>query len=220
MKIKKVYLGRKQIYPEVSREPYTPTANTKLFIKWEWNITDYSGNSVTTTAKNISYATEWSLTYINLAGNSANGITFNMSLPKPITFSVWISPGTWWSSSPRFLENQSWGGSYYLRAYRKSTSRIVLNDDVDAYMTPWVWQNVVITVSWSNAKVYINGTQAYSWSYSKGWASWVWSIWYKSSNNDDYMNAKLSNIIIENIARTAEQVTTNYNKIKSLYGIS
>ena len=217
MKIKKVYLGQRQIYPD---EPRTPGANTVLYIKWAWDVNDYSVNSVSTTAVNVAYNTEWSLTYINLTGSTYNGIRIpSISITKPITYSVWIYPRTGWSSSPRFLEQTSWS-TYFLRAYRKSNWQIVLNNDVSAYMTMWTWNHVVITVSWTTAKVYINGTQAYSWSYSTNGTSWNWSIWYKSSNNDDYMDAKLSNIIIESSSRTAEEVSTYFNKTKSLYGIS
>ena len=82
----------------------------------------------------------------------------------------------------------------------------------------WIWYNVVATQEWSTVKAYLNweyiGESTTRPSQIPTW----WSLWavHISSHSDKYI-WYISNAILENKARTAQEISDYYNQTKSNY---
>ena len=89
----------------------------------------------------------------------------------------------------------------------------------------WQWYHIALTAEqWNNNwKIYVNCVDVTSWwaVSSYAWIGWTnfrinwffWQSWYG-------INWYMSNFIVENATRTAQEISDYYNQTKSLYWIS
>ena len=204
---------------ELGESWYTPGANTVFYIKWDWSITDTWPNQINFTTQNLSFATEWDLTYI-VFNNWANGFyTTSVNIPCPFTFNLWMYQ-TWWTYAPRLLDNTdsndnaiqittSSSNPYTIKSYNTSTT-ITGNTRINLVVT---WDT-----SW-NCKIYKQWVLSSTWTSRTNSATGI-IVWYKKSNSLDNFRWRMSKIILESKVRTAEETSDYYDQTKSDYGIS
>lgn len=218
MKIKKVYLGRKQIYPDW----WSPGENTVFYIKWEWDIVDYWPNNLTFT-NNLVTVTD---NYLNFPWTSKNRlVTSWANIPENHTLNTrmyitWIGTSyyprivaSWSTDAYIALYIWSWGTPYTLWYNNRSDNGTILPNNT--------WFNLVITKeSWWQAKAYINSTLTNT-ENSASVNYWTWIIiWCKYASQWDSYQGRMAHIILESKVRTDQEISDYFNKTKSLYGIS
>lgn len=206
---------------------WQPWANTVLYCPFTSNLTDQiSWNNLSGT---VTYGTIWWST-INCALNSS-AITWTWAnLPQSTsarTMSMWV----YYDSSDQW---EAWIMSYWIGGTNNQIFAVVAyfweymlsqwwsNSWFHWTITPWAWYQITMTYNTNNEwKLYANGTLVYTWNYTIGTvgnniALWdlVWNPW----NQKLYWG--FSNLIIENVERTAQEVLDYYDQTKSLYGIS
>jgi len=229
MKIKKVYLGQRQIRPDTS---WNPWAYTVAYYPLKSDFKDYSW-------KNRDGTSSWSCTFQD---NGCYFAQWYVSIPTPTelgtswvcTFSLWIkewNPMTWWP---------------YSRWYNKIVGqRYEWNDSKTSFCVWWAWDNgsstkyqinesskifennkreyVTVTYTWwSTYKVYRNWSLVGTYNYSFNPKNNLWtSNWYINYFNNWWsVNRTLSEIIIESKVRTDQEISDYFNKTKSKYWIS
>lgn len=92
-----------------------------------------------------------------------------------------------------------------------------------AYNTANTWELVTFTNDGTTKKFYKNWTLIKQWSLSYNITGWNLTIWsFASSNGWNYQSfyGYMSEFIVENRERTAEQILQHYNNTKSKYWIS
>lgn len=97
-------------------------------------------------------------------------------------------------------------------------------EDYDTWytLTAWNWINVCITYDWSNMKIYVNWnlqlTQSISFWITSSWETSLWdsSLWW----NNQYFRWNMSEAILEDKERTAQEIADYYNSTKWDYWIS
>lgn len=215
---------------------YTPTVNTKWYYQFEDNANDSSGNSNNWTATSVTY-TNSIHSWFSKAG-SFNGSSSNISLPA-----LWLWTGartvSFWaycnSLSSAMCAFYSWTASTRARfAVLIWTSGEVYLwwENADIYTSWWVVlssQRVHITIAYSwwevnttNVKIYVdwaNRSASFwgsgSWGYNTTNSNYT--IWRDPVANTKYFNWLIDEVIIEDIARTAQQVLDRYNQSKKKY---
>lgn len=223
MKIKKVYLGQRQIYPD--DEWWQPGENTYAYYPLTANANDMSGNN-----RNI--AISWASSY---GSDGAVFISTNHNwLLIPFNITRW---GTWtisvyvkltplsnandskimdlYTSSNRIscqvnnMSNVENAGKY---VYRKNN---LTNYWTYAY-TGWTWIHVCLTINNWTVKNYVNWTL--QWTVSCSGTTTYFRFWNEYNHAADrhlYWNIK--EIIIENRTRTDQEVTDYFNQTKENY---
>ena len=225
-KIKRILVGTNQVRPSW----WTPWANTIAYYPLTENLNDYSGHWY-----NWSFSS-WTITYQNgyatlnsasITFNGSNWYKYNDNLTicywwrRKSTWNIWIS--IWWWNWPSpydkgwWLQIYSYSSSWWIWAehvnYTSGSTPSNYSTGIASFDTTnrHLW---VVTYNNSTQKMtlYINLQQvkqvsAGSWTRLPYWAI-VWQGW---SNWD------MSNIIFENKARTAQEISEYYNQTKSNY---
>lgn len=204
---------------------YTPSSSTIAYrpLNSSTTVKDMSGNgyNLTTSGSGISYDDLW----VTLSNNSY--FTRSPIIPPawPFTINVWamylatsnggavIQQFNSSTDATAITISSSSGGNWFSR-WKWSWDREV------AAITTSKWTNVAyVYTSWT-IKFYINGV-VYSQSRTISTTSpnylWVGSWW--ETYRRWYMNWKISELIIESSARTAQKVTDYYNESKWNYGL-
>lgn len=185
-----------------------PWANTVAYYKLKSDTNDATGTYNLTNSW-ITFASLWGVACANFNGSttSATG-NFYSYWTWDFTASVWWRPTSnsqwiWWIIGSNTLVMNSKNG------YVEWTSA----------PTPLnTWTNIVFTITWGKLKIYSNWTLYLDTNFSNnvtgdlrlGRNAWWWfnfSWW-------------LSELIFENVARTAPEVQDYYNLTKADYGIS
>lgn len=238
--IKNVYVGTtpvKEIFvwtTKVRPAGYTPTSNTVAYYPLNWDVKDYSWNWYNLTETPVSYDTlqSWiKVAYYSWRRQSwvPSGVgmsLYSQSLPK--TYNVWIKGVQYqsntiqifyllWSWSYRvcdlYIQSNTVGASFWNGSWWNTatvSSSFALNTRYNVVVTYNNSTNIVSfyknwTLIWS-----VNNGWYVNWS----WYSW-WTIWYSQSNTSSA--SYLSNVILENKAWTAQEVSDYYNLTKSNY---
>lgn len=232
----------KKIYIWVDEQRYEPNANTVLYIPFneEYWATDQSWNSYTVT----SWFTLWTYNNVYCARNTnANNtiqtwITYNTQhqwngiFTNPYTVNVWMYIES--KPSSNYISWISWflsGGNYpqhniWMQTFT-ANSNAVRNINTSYWINYWNWVNVVCTVSpatsWYNYSLYLNWVfQATVNPGLSGTPSWNHYINYIKQGTTSWSTAVgtcYSEYILENKARTAQEVSDYYNMTKSNYGL-
>ena len=241
-----MYIGQDKIRPSW----WQPWANTVLYLPLDWDVVDYStaGRTFTVYWATASAWTPVFATLPN--GKKVADITamdHNVSDRFAFTTDLtWIP--TSWNMTVSLWMNQTWftyimGNPYYqdMISYRNEdgyTWMCSTNENNDAIMfhgsaqevstyipSLSTWYNVVYTVDSWTCYIYVNWTQVYSDSYTYGsWATalciWGWHDILQSSWRSQVFYWKLSEIIVENVAWTAQEVVDYFDLTKWYYWIS
>lgn len=209
---------------------WQPWANTLAYYPLTSDFDDYSNiwanltNSwwVITTVDGVSCA------YYNWSSYSINA-----SLPyltNTRTISCWRRPAstsnvmwivvTWYNSGTyeiRWLQQSSW--------VIWGSERVTLDQSVNSWVSVTVnnWYYLVTTIeNWVTAKIYVNWELKNTLTRTTPIIASSWlTIWSKSwVVNSEKANWYVSNAIIEDIVRTAQEISDYYNQTKADYGIS
>lgn len=209
---------------------WKPWANTLAYYKFDWNLNDSSGNwHNLTNSWTISYST--SPYAVNLTTSSYlyfnNSDTFNHDR----TYNTWayITSRNPNNSATVLFSQWTWATNSMIFCcidYQWKLSMWFYNDDSTWTITSSLnqWVNVCYTYNYATKtyKAYINwvkdidGTKATQYSIAS-WNLYVWAL----ADNPPFPNYrvqwKLSEFILENKARTAEEVSKYYNSTKWNY---
>lgn len=227
MKIKKVYLGTKQIYPE--KEPWEPGTNTYAYYPLTTDAKDASGNN-----RNIS--TSWASSYGSdgaVLPNSNHSwllIPFNINYSGTWTISFYVK---WQALSGhtdsrivdlyytnnridcRIIDTNYWTNA---RKYQVCKNNSSLYTDSTVY-TDNTWMYICFTINNWTVKSYRNWTQNASATVS--WTTTYFRFWQEyNKGSDRHLYWNIKEIIVENRVRADQEVVDYYNQTKSLYGIN
>ena len=110
---------------------------------------------------------------------------------------------------------------YYNWASKFRFSTWWANSSINVSWDNWVWYNRVFKYDWTTATVYKDWTVANSSIFVEQVLWWDGTaIWYNSFVNWRYWLWYLSEIILENKVRTAQEIQDYYDQTKANYWIS
>lgn len=240
--IQEVYAGTTKIRP-YTPVPFTPdTSRTLLYLKFENNLNDSSGNGVTSTSQWISF---WQLTtwykywYAYISANSNYDAKLQPAVSTGRAIGTWDFTISFWWYAPTF---SNYGGMFFGNWYDGSTPRpwpkiiyswddyISTETDANTYSnnsystSKNTWYHYCLTRRSWTATFYLNWTSKRSFSSSASLANvdtfWLlqrptWNDW-TSWNGSTW--ARMSEVIYEKVWRTASEVSTYYEATKSTFG--
>ena len=214
---------------------WQPGANTLCYYPLNWDLNDYSGNNRNLTWSWVTY-TSWGPWQVGVFENwwyayYTNQSLFNISYPFTYSFYVQADSIPTKNTMAITICNAN-----NIASYDKSAGFALDSCTWYNYYNNWyyyvrwwtpianTWYHVVYTFDGSKQKLYLNWTLVWenncSWSYTGFSNASIMLAHQHSSGGDLPFNGKLSNVIIEDRARTAQEVLDYYNQTKSLYGIS
>lgn len=200
---------------------WKPWANTYMYVKWDWSITDTWKNKMVLSTQNLQFWTEWNLQYIKFPWTSANGFyTTAYNAPLPITYSFLINYDWWWVYWPRLLDNTASNDSWMQICQDRTTPWISINGTTRITTSTNKRYHIVITQdsSW-NVKAYKNWGEQRSWTVTTNRYTGI-IVWFKKSNSSDYFSWKMAEILIEDVVWDKDAVKNYSNRIMSLYWLS
>jgi hypothetical protein len=234
--VKVVYVGSTRVRP--SGWWWQPWANTLLYFPLTDNSTDV--------VNNVSMNATWSVTYTTPTWANIKCATFNWSsylynssistsyLPQWTsnrTMSLWLN--FTWSISSWYLSICWYGNDATNKMFTIIKNWWVPRNfsisqygaqppDLSWSLSPVqnTWYNLVTTYDWTNWKLYINWTLCVTWTYSISTTWWPIFLWNRHWGTEVCPAWYASSFIIEDKARTAQEVADYYDLTKSLYGIS
>ena len=216
---------------------YIPTANTKLLLHMEGNSNDSSGNGYNGTDTAMKYEQVVPTRSMYAVFNGLNskidtGQKFNY---LPITVSLWFKQlytdihgqenmliGNYYGSSVNGWAIHAYEGNYTIWYWGSGSRNIGNRWTTPATKSPSdTWNNLIMTVSSTNGKLYLNGVLLDTW-------TWVGAPLVTSSayncvidayqySTTSYYKDKIDEVIIENIEWTAQNVLDYYNSTQQFY---
>ena len=216
----------KQFYPA----GWNPWPNTLLYLPLNWDVKDYSGHSYTiTTNSTLQYFTDYVL---------SNWIDVNIGTLQWNFTIMWYFKATS-SNTYSYVFNQDYiaYGNYYwwycdfnadgrTNVFRVSFLKQPAVEMFKNYYSTTVtnWHHYCMVVSNdTNVKYYLDWTQIYDlsiswWSKPSSHLRIMWTNNPASMSSWDVATYGWK-IILENKARTAQEITNYYNLTKSTYGL-
>lgn len=201
--------------PWANTVAYYPLNSTYNFTDQSWNWYDLTvSDAVITTLNGISCASyTWGRAY-NSSAPVGTQRTQSAWIYNP--WSSWVIVGTW--------EDQE---SFYAIMLYLNSSRISVSD-FHQWWAEWTiptqnaWHHVLTTADNSALKVYMDWTLIASWTHDRTDSSTWISAWGKPFANafPDVYTGYLSNVIVENVVRTDQEVADYYDLTKWDYWIS
>lgn len=226
-KIKKVYLGSTQVRPD-QRQPWV---NTLAYYPFDTDYTDQSGNWYDLTNRwATTIGTKWGVDCAVFIKNS-NSWLYSTSVPfsnisTTMTFSFWmyVDQFNTWENNVFWMWTASSGSCIILWYLQPINIWHRWYNDIATSTTSTLqtWQNIVVTQDSSWTKIYLNWNQIGSSSYYATLTGNEFNVGY--FNGSSALNRKyiwwMSNLILENKTRTAQEVSDYYDLTKGNYGIS
>ena len=222
--LKNAYIGEYRV-PWVNTIAYYPLNSTTT-------VNDMSGNNRNLTNNNVTF---WTNAGVSCAYfNGSNGSLTTTSLTTATmttnhTISLWFNriSGEWGLSTNVPI---SWWNGYnmYINTHWSTQVEVMYNGGTQFYSNyptnAGTWHLVTYTHNSDNQVVlYVDWEQKTSWTkwfgIGNAWRLCLWAIWFYNENPKLFYNWYISNFIIENKARTAQEVTDYYNLTKSNYGL-
>ena len=144
---------------------------------------------------------------------------------NPKTISLWVKQISWvthcwfWRMYTTY-NNQSF--TLCMVSWKLGFSTWWWGYDYASSITPSSsqWYYCVASYDWTTWKHYVNWTQVNSWTLSTNTSWTTLCLWASSDTRswyENYFKWYLSEVIIENKARTAEEISDYYNQTKSNY---
>lgn len=216
---------------------WQPWVNTIAYYPLNWDANDYSWNGYHMSAvSTVTYETLSSWIQVAKTNNSQLQVDNFPSFAQNITVLLWVQQyqnttgyhNMWYWV--RWANSQSWDSDGVSKLVHSWPSqwwgvRIFMYTNTNTIATPsftdltWNLRTVTYNNSTQEMSLYKNNTmvgQAQSWGtpYSSLWYFCLWVIWY-------WWNSKLylSNCIVENKVRTAQEIADYYNQTKANYGL-
>lgn len=226
-----------ELYGIKFAEPgWQPGANTVLYVPMDTDLSDHWPNNISLTNTNVTIGTvgwinAWLFPvadgYYNLTADLSSYISSweytvlvwvntlelpTWSNPTPFT-SIWwgmaTSPYRWWIMWLR----TDWFGISVEGWQAKSSIIPTLNT---WYLICWVYKTNegILYINWNqeanNSRTLSYGFQNFG----------IWQDWYDNEGKRRHRRGYISNFILENKVRTAQEIEDYYNQTKSLYWIS
>ena len=204
---------------------WKPWSNTLAYYPLETDTNDYSGNSNNLTNNWIIFSTYdnvkcWYFNKSAYAQKSWSLFTWNPTF----TVSEWIKTNGSSNWQNTWFIGETWSNNSFSIWLYWNTRQVYVwgwsNDKATwKYIADSIWHNITFTYSGGSGIVYIDGVSVYTWTWSPNIISWYTMLW---NNNDlwvDYLYWYLSQVIIEDKVRTADEVVKYYNSTKSTYGL-
>ena len=200
---------------------WKPWANTIAYYKFEWNLNDSSWNGYNWSMRygSFTYSTlsSWEQYLYSNWANYSNNITIPYN-PQSYTINVWCK---YWSSKV-FVDFQPYkSASSWPRFQRLANNSLYLGK------TPYIswnftqWTNVVLVLTSSSSKFYINWQYVNSWGAMQTWYSTtnlsINTAWIADNPTAQSWTNYMDELIIENKERTAQEISDYYNLTKSNY---
>ena len=232
-KVKRIYQWTNLVRPV----PFTPWSNTILYCPLKDDINDHSGNhtmTINTTSywtvakdstgfyhftwwyiasENYTWPTQWSM---SVWVKRENKSTWNTTLQR------WLT-NTYKNSSPFYNMGFEFNNSWYTAVWDWTTT--YFRDIWWATVNQWeLWTMTYSPSEWW--KMYKNWALVDSFSSNKNlwqynWETLIWWNYYSSSWRPNpwaqYFKWYLSDVIMEDVARTSSDVLNYFNKTKSNY---
>lgn len=219
--LKNAYIGEYRV-PWANTIAYYPLTSTTTTSDMSWN------NKNLTNYNNVSF---WTYQWVSCASFNGSsqylGLWAKFTLWNTYTVLSWY----WHTASNVGMVYCQWASSslypafWAWRAYG-SWTKIVMHSGSwwnntwivsDNSSNNWKWVLWVFVFNNGTARIYENNTQTVSGSLSAPWTWWedfyIWMRrqWY------NYFSGLISNLIIENKSRTAQEISDYYNLTKSKY---
>ena len=226
----------KQVRPDNRWQPWV---NTILYIPMENDLLDYSWNNISITVNWVSLGTTGGVSawyWANWEGTArylqlGNGVASHIS-DTPFTVSCWTNrsweyaSGVHWTTVGMFGMYQSWPFRW---------TCVALNPDnwwqserlwawwISSYVYSLAneWTLMTLVMSSSKSELYKNGNLIWSvsWNWNKTFSNFcVWCDWYDSDwTKYRHWRWYLSNFILEDKERTAQEISDYYDQTKSNY---
>ena len=220
-KLKRIMMRPNGVEKQVRPKPWWPWANTVAYYPLTSDFNDASWNS-----RNLTNSW-WTITTLNGVNcayydGSSYSMFDNYSLSNTArTISCWVCK----SNNARVAisvsdYNSTASGSLSVAFY---LSYILVADNAWAQTyaetaTSWVWYYVTGVQEWSTVKGYLNWEFKWESTTRPNQTPTWWSLWarHETVHGDKYI-WYISNVILENKVRTAQEVADYYNQTKSTY---
>lgn len=187
---------------------WQPWVNTIAYYPLSANTNDQL-NTYNLTNSWITFGTLWWVTCANFDGSTTSAIgNFYSYWTWDLTASVWGYPTSnsqwvWWCiwASSLVMNSNNWYVDW-------TSAPTPLNQ----------WTNIVFTITWWKLKIYSNGTLYLDTSFSN---NVTWDLYIGKDNLNRFkLYGWISELIFEDVARTAQEVSDYYNQTKANYWIS
>ena len=215
------------------QEWWKPWANTVAYYPLNSDTQDYSGNNRHLTGSwtyswNMITSTStlyynwlslfwqdygWDFTFsfyadLDVSSSDAAMVMIRDSAARP-SVSIGLS-WTGWTETVYKWYNQSWSGRYW------SSSWNFTKAGTHCFHLVRGWNTVTMYMDWVS-----------KWSISFSWYVWAWNsnseywpkFWYAPNSLTTHRTVRIWNVILENKARTAQEITDYYNRSKKNYGL-
>lgn len=223
---------------------WKPWANTLLYLPIDDDDTSSIVYDHSTNQTNFTWY--WTAAYdtlssgkrvITFSGGNGIYIDTNITTTQPLTISLWHYRN--WNQSndgsifvsqsdspwPRglivsYTNTRNWMSAFYWddAGWRNYGNRFNPLDQT--------WYHIVVVLDSNTITMYVNWSQNTTWSWNTPsfWLIPANSFWFTRSNNINtntrFLNWKMGSVIIENKARTAQEISDYYNLTKWDYWIS
>lgn len=216
--INMVYKKKKWWKPWANTIAYYPLTSTST-------VNDLSGNNNTLTNQGATFWTYWGIDCVNTVGKSLYWAITNLPTgSSPRTISVWANAqassswmaiyGYWQNSQYKlctcYRSTDNWWAIQFTHYYGEIITSTIMSTNQ--------WFLITYTYDWTTAKMYVNWNPDWNITVSLNTASsdFVISGWWVGNET---FNWYISNMIIENRARTAQEIADYYNQTKWNYGL-
>lgn len=216
-----VYIWTDEWAPWANTVAYYPLNSTTTVNDMSWN------NKNLTNYNNVPF---WTYQWVSCASFNGSsqylGLWAKFTLWNTYTVLSWYWHNSWnngmvycqWASSSLYPSLWLW---YWVNSSKVSVHSWTGGSNTRITSTVssnnWKWVLWVFVFNNGTARLYENNTQTVSGSLSAPWTwwenfyVWMWRAWY------NYFSGLISNLIIENKARTAQEISNYYNSTKSKY---
>ena len=184
------------------------------------NVTMQNSGSISYTSSGGGYFTTGSNGYFNKA--TTTGIPTGNSA---YTLSAWIQMGGSWGNGGIIGIGSAWGSTNLVNALRNNGNNSLYNywwgNDLvgSGSLSPVTqWFNVAAKFDGTTRSLWVNGTQISS-DTPTGHNVTTSALGIAVTNNSEYLNAKIGQVLIYNRALTTAEIQKNYTAIRSRYGV-
>lgn len=236
-KIEKVMTWVGGVEKQIRPSWWKPWANTVAYRKWENNTQDSSWKWVVlsgtwTSSFSSSIKKVWNYSWNNSGKSYYLQIPNTSKLSSSFTILTWIYFTSWSSDRNRSIFADWDTSNLNFHIYQNASSRIIFDSGNGSSegsvqwptVSTWTWYHLVITRDGSTCKIYSNwalysSRTTYSWKATSSSTPFLIGkrvTWDSSSNTFGWY---LDETILENKARTADEIQNYYNLTKSNYGL-
>lgn len=188
-------------------------------------VNDQSWNSNNLTNNGVQF---WTHVWVDCASfNGSSYMTKTESLftgSATFTVNLWVNITTFsWSNNNILSIGASNSTNSFIIWFNNDTLMLGgrLNDANTWYTLPWNTRlNIVVTHSWGTVKVYVNWNKEYEWSVNYTISNNQTTIWGGTQTNKFPLIWYESELIVESIERTAQEVSDYFDLTKADYWIS